>query len=96
MPHVHATQLTASRQRWYTLARVEQTLRIPGIFQSEKLLEFRAAELNAHLIEFLYADTMLTRDRPSRMHTRLEDHAAKTLGGFQLTGFIGIKQNQGM
>src|SRR5690606_36879149 len=93
---VHFPVLGAARQRGYDLLGIEQTIRIECSFERQKIVEFLARELNAHLIDFFHAHPMLAGDRTPDLHAELEDSGAEFLGALDLVGRVGIEEDERM
>src|SRR5689334_14827426 len=58
-PDVHAAELGATAQRRYILVRVEQILFVERALQGAEQRQFIRPELDAHLVDFLYAHAVL-------------------------------------
>ena len=96
MTDVYTAKFSATRERRYAFARVEDTLRIPRRLKREKLGQFVLSELHTHLIELLDPDAVFTRYRTTNTYTELKYPATHLFRGFQITGLVGIKQNKWM
>src|SRR5688500_7357768 len=78
--HVHAPEFGAAMQARHRLARVQQTVLVEGALHRVENLELRSAELHAHVIDFLDADTVLAGDRSPDCYGELEDLGTESLG----------------
>src|SRR5882757_4079407 len=93
---VHATQFGAAVQGWKYLAGIEQALRVEGAFQSLLLVEIDLAEHFRHQVALLDADAMFAGKNAAEFDTDPQDIGAEGFGPFDLTGLVGIIQDQRM
>ena len=91
---VHAAEFGAAMQGRDVLAGVEQAARVEGRLDRMEQRQLVGVELRAHLIDLLAADAVLAGDAAAHLHAQLENLAAQVFGAFQLTGLVGIEQDQ--
>jgi hypothetical protein len=94
--HMHGAKLRAAVQRRDRLARVEQSLRVEGLFHGMELGQFRAVVLHAHLVDLFQADAVFPGDGAAHGHAEFQDPAAEFLGAFQFAGGVGIVEDERM
>ena len=73
-------ELSTAMQCRHGLARVEQGERIKRVFDPVELLQLGAAELHAHLIYFLHADTVFAGDGAAHLNAQFQYASAEFLG----------------
>ena len=90
---MHRAEFRAAMKTWHRLAGIEQALRVEDLFHCMKLFELGALKLNAHLIDFLDPDSMLTRNRTTDRDAKFQNIAAEAFGALKLAGLVRIVQN---
>ena len=69
---MHGAELGAAMQRRHRFTGIEQTFLIKRLFDRMKLVQFIRTELNAHMVDFFDADTMLAGDRTADLDTEFQ------------------------
>lgn len=93
---MHGTEFGAAMQGRDGLAGIEQPGWIECGLDGMELIQFDAIELDAHLVDLLHADAVLSGDGAANLHAQLQDAATEFLGAFQLARFVAIEQDQRM
>ena len=88
--HMHGSKLGTPMQRRDILARVEQAVRIEGVFDGMKLGQFCRIKLYTHLAYFFHANAVFTGDRAADFDADFQYLPTQFFGALQLTFNIGI------
>ena len=94
--HMHTTKLGAAVQCRYRLAGIEQAQFIKSVFQCMEGFQFSRFELYTHGVDFFDAHAVFAGDGAADVDAELEDFGTEIFGTFELTGIIGIVEDQRM
>ncbi|MNF32012.1 hypothetical protein D3C84_127870 [compost metagenome] len=91
---MHGAEFGAAVQGRDVLAGVEQAAGVEGCLDCMEHSQLVAVELGAHLVDLLAAHAVLAGDTAADLHAQFENLAAQGFGTLQLTGLVGIEQDQ--
>jgi hypothetical protein len=86
--HVHAAELRAAVERGHHLAGIQQPVLVERVLDGAESLELARAELDAHLVDLLDADSVLAGDGAADLEAQLQYLAAEFLGARELAGLF--------
>ena len=93
---MHRAEFGAALQRGDGFAGVEQSGGIKRGFYRVKLVQFRAAELQTHLVYFFDADAMFAGNGAADFDAQMQNALAEFFGARQFARLIGVEQDQRM
>src|SRR5450759_1734395 len=91
--HMHAAELGAARECGHRLAGIEQRVLVECGFHAPEGCEFRGAELEAHIVDLLDADTVLAGDGTADLDRKLEDLATERFRAFEFAWRVGVVED---
>lgn len=94
--HVQRPEFGATPKRRDRFAGVEKTVGVEGAFDGMELFKLLGRELDTHLVQLLDPHAMLPGDGAAGLDANLENLPAERFRPFQLTGGIGVIEDERM